>query len=78
MNDLQPALSIGLPSLLVILSWIHNNARLSRVEAASDATNRRMDELQRSMHSDMLTFRAAVLGELANMRERLASAEAHR
>ncbi len=78
MNNLQSALSIGLPSLLIILSWIHNNTRLSRVGAASDATNRRMDDLQRSMHSDMLSFQAAILGELANMRERIATAEAHR
>ena len=78
MNNLQSVLSISLPSLLVILSWIHNNTRLSRVEAASDATNRRMDELQRSMHNDMLSFQAAILGELANMRERIATAEAHR
>ncbi len=78
MNNLQLALSIGIPSLLVVLSWINNNTRLSRLESASDMNNRRMDDLQRSMHSDMLSFQAAVLGELANMRERLASVEAHR
>jgi hypothetical protein len=78
MTNAQFALSVSIPSLLVILSWIHNNTRLSRLEAASDAGMRRMDELQRSLHNDMLSFQAAVMGEIANMRERIAVVEARR
>ena len=85
MTNAQLVLSIGIPSLLVILSWLHNNTRLTRLEALMDSTTHRMDDLQRSMselqrglHNDMLSFQSAILGEIANMRERLAVVEARR
>ncbi len=67
MTNFQLILSISIPSLLVILSWIQNNTRLSRVEAAQDVTNRRIDDLQRTQHSDMLTL----LGEMGRVREEM-------
>lgn len=36
MTNLQLLLTIGIPSILVILSWMQSNQRLSRVEAALD------------------------------------------
>jgi hypothetical protein len=85
MTNAQLVLSISIPSVLVILSWLHNNTCLTRLEALMDSTTRRMDELQRSMselqrglHNDMLTFQAAILGEMANLRERVAAVEARR
>jgi hypothetical protein len=78
MTNVQFLLSIGIPSVLVILSWISNNTRLSRLETASDALQRRMDDFQRGMHNDMLSFQAALLGEMANLRERVAAVEARR
>ena len=89
MTNAQFALSVSIPRLLVILSWIHNNTRLSRLELASDVSNRRMDdlhremqsemrELQRGLHNDMLSFQSAILGEIANIRERVSVVEARR
>ncbi len=43
MTNLQLLLSIGIPSVLVILSWISNNQRLSRLEAGLDRTNGRLE-----------------------------------
>jgi hypothetical protein len=77
MTNAQFALFVSIP--------IHNNTRLGRLEVASDVGMRRMDELQRSMsdlqrrlHNDMLSFPSAILGEIANIRERVAVVEARR
>lgn len=56
MTDLQWVLSIGIPSLLVLLSWIQNNTRLTGLEASLDTDNRRIDKLQRSQHSDTISL----------------------
>ena len=71
------------PSILVVLSWIHNNTRLNRLEVGLDATNKRIDELNRRMddqvrgfHSDMMGFQAAILESNFQLRERVAVVEA--
>ncbi len=64
-----------IPSVLVVLSWIHNNTRLSRLEAGQDATNRRMDELVRGFHTDMMGFQASILEATFQIRERLTVVE---
>jgi len=78
----QFLLSGLIPSILVILSWIHNNTRLSRLEAGQDATNRRiddtnrrMDDLVRGFHADMMSFQASILEAIYQIRERLAVVE---
>ena len=83
MNDTQLALSIGIPSLLVILSWIHNNTRLARLESSSDATNRRVDEtnrrlddLIRGINTDMNSLRDSIHRDMIGLHERLAAVEA--
>jgi hypothetical protein len=49
MTNLQLLLSIGIPSILVILSWINNSQRLTRLEAGLDATNRRLDDTNKRL-----------------------------
>ena len=78
----QFLLSGLIPSVLVVLSWIHNNTRLSRLEAGLDATNhriedtnRRMDDLVRGFHTDMMSFQASILEAIFQIRERLAVVE---
>ena len=85
----QFLLSGLIPSVLVILSWIHNNTRLSRLEAALDAnarriddanrrlddTNRRLDDLVRGFHADMMSFQASILEATFQIRERLSVVE---
>ena len=43
MTNMQLLLSIGIPSLLVILSWISNNTRLANLEQRLDAGTNRLD-----------------------------------
>ena len=72
----QQILMSGLiPSVLVILSWLHNNTRLSRLESAQDATNRRLDEMVKNFHSDMMAFQASVLEANYQVRERVTKIE---
>jgi len=71
MTDLQLILTISIPSILVILSWINNNTRLSRLETAVDGNNKRIDDLQRSTHTDLINL----YNEVGKLRERIAQVE---
>jgi hypothetical protein len=71
----QFILSFSIPSVLVILSWIHNNTRLSRLEAGQDSTNKRMDDMIRGFHSDMVSFQASMLEAVFQLRERVSAVE---
>ena len=71
----QFILSFAIPSVLVILSWIHNNTRLSRLEAGLGTTNKRMDDMIRSFHSDMMNFQATLLEAVFQIRERVTVVE---
>ena len=72
MTNLQLLLSIGVPSLLIVLSWVTNNQRLSRLEAGLDATNRRLDDLRADTHMDALE----ILRSMTALHERVAVVEA--
>ena len=58
MTDIQLLLSIGIPSILVVLSWLSNNSRLSRLENRLDSTesrfDRRFDEIEKRLN-DIIT-----------------------
>ena len=43
MTNLQLLLTIGIPSLLVILSWISGSKRMERIEATMDANFGKVD-----------------------------------
>ena len=45
MTDTQLLLSIGIPSLLVVLSWINNNYRFTAIEKRLDDHDRRFVEM---------------------------------
>lgn len=61
MTDSQLFLSIGIPSFLIVLSWISNNVRFNGIDKRIDAVERRLDghekrfdELQSANHKDAL------------------------
>jgi hypothetical protein len=67
MTDVQLLLSIGIPSLLVVLSWISNGARHSATNARIDALERKFDSLNgrfdgviSAVHSDSLEIMRAI------------------
>ena len=67
----QLVLTVSIPSILVILSWIHNNTRLSRLENGQDNANKRLDEMVRGFHNDMMSFQASMLEAVFQIRERV-------
>lgn len=78
MTNIQLFLSVGIPSLLVILSWLSNNSRADRtdkrIEAVAgrvEAVAGRVDALAAQTHSDMLTL----LRAMTDLHERVAKVE---
>ncbi len=51
MTNLQLLLAIGIPSVLVILSWMQSNQRLSRVESALDKVSDDLRQFYRRSES---------------------------
>ncbi len=47
MTNLQLLLSIGIPSFLVVLSWLSNNSRLDAHDKRFDEMEWRLDEMER-------------------------------
>jgi DNA anti-recombination protein RmuC len=51
MTNLQLLLSIGIPSILVVLSWISNNSRLADHEKRFDSIDKRFDSVDKRFES---------------------------
>ena len=71
MTNLQLLLAIGVPSLLVILSWVSNNSRHDRTEARFDAVNKRFDDVIAANHKDALE----IMRSMTALHERVAVVE---
>jgi hypothetical protein len=82
MTNLQLLLTIGIPSLLVVLSWMSNNARFAanekRVDALEQKMDRKFDEVERrfqdvitAQHRDALE----ILRSMTALHERVAVVE---
>ncbi len=66
MTNLQLLLSIGIPSVLVVLAWLSNNARLA-------AHDKRFDDVISSQHRDALE----IMRNRTALHERVAVVEAN-
>jgi hypothetical protein len=64
MTNLQLLLSIGIPSILVMLAWLSNNARLS-------AHDKRFDDVISAQHKDALE----IMRNITALHERVAVVE---
>jgi hypothetical protein len=87
MTNLQLLLTIGIPSLLVILSWVQQSSRLSRLEASTDkgfeavdrkfeAVERRFEAFRDSIHGEMVALRDSIHRDMVPLHERVAIVEA--
>jgi hypothetical protein len=65
MSNLQLLLTIGIPSILVILSWVSNNARFA-------VHDKRFDDVISSQHRDALE----IMSNMTALHERVAVVEA--
>ena len=61
MNNTQLYLSIGIPTLTVVLAWLSNRSDINRV-------NDKVDKLGESLRTGMLAFRREVAAEMIAFR----------
>jgi hypothetical protein len=80
MTNLQLLLSIGIPSFLVVLSWLSNNARLAAHDKRFDEIDRRFEDISKrfdsvitSQHKDALE----IMRNMTALHERVAVVEAN-
>ncbi len=78
MTNLQLLLTIGIPSILILLTWLSNNTRFAAMEKRIDGVDGRIDKLSArvdaqgdSHHRDMLQIMQALTG----LHERVAVVE---
>jgi hypothetical protein len=75
-TNLQLLLSIGIPSLLIVLSWLQQGSRIGRLESA---LNRHADSVVRrfeSIRSEMVALRDSIHRDMVALHERVAVVEA--
>jgi hypothetical protein len=86
MNNIQLYLSIGIPSLLVVLNIIQAQRLNDKVDRLGERLNDRMDklgdalrgemnQLGNAMRGEMVTFRREVHGDLMMLHERVVKVE---
>jgi hypothetical protein len=86
MTNLQLLLTIGIPSLLVLLSWFQQNARLGRLEASYDkgfdsvdrrfeAMGSRFDSKFDGIRAEMVALRDSIHRDMVSLHERFAVVE---
>lgn len=63
--------SIGIPSLLVVLSWITNSTRLGNIERRLDAHDGRFNDVISNNHKDALE----IMRSMTALHERVAVVE---
>jgi hypothetical protein len=79
MNNNQLYLSIGIPSILIVLAWISNRSDVTalrgemiqlRKDIAADMT-----QLRKDIHNDMTQLRDAIHRDMISLHERVAIVE---
>ena len=71
MTNLQLLLTICIPSLLVVVSWLSNNVRLSRVEAEIISLRNEQINIRTEHHRDALEL----LRSMTQIHDRTATVE---
>jgi hypothetical protein len=68
MNNMQLYLSIGVPTLTVILAWLSNRSDINRlndkVDKLGDSLRSEMSQSADALRSEMIAFRREVHGDL--------------
>ena len=75
MNNLQLYLSIGIPSFLVILSWLSNRADIAALRGDMAALRGEMIAMRRDMNSEFTAFRREIYTEMVGLHERVVKVE---
>ncbi|MEO7028918.1 MAG: hypothetical protein ABI147_05905 [Acidobacteriaceae bacterium] len=76
MTNLRLLLTIGIPSLLVILSWLQQSSRLSRLEASTDKGFEAVERKFEAFRGEMVALRDSIHRDMVSLHERVAIVEA--
>ena len=83
MTNTQLLLSIGIPSLLIVLSWLANDKRFSLIESRMDRMESRLDGKTDRLEAKIDRFEAKLdhrfddlTGKIISLHERVAVVEA--
>lgn len=76
MTNLQLLLSIGVPSLLIVLSWIQRASRIARLEAVINRGFKDVDRRIESLCSALIALRDSIRRDMISLHERVAVVEA--
>jgi hypothetical protein len=68
MNNTQLYLSIGVPTLTVILAWLSSRSDMNRL-------NDKVDKLGESLRAEMIAFRREIHQDLMMLHERVVKVE---
>jgi len=79
MNNSQLYLSIGIPSILIVLAWISNRSdvialRAEMVQLRKDMAAY-MTQLRKDIHNDMTQLRDSIHRDMISLHERVAIVE---
>jgi hypothetical protein len=73
MNNSQLYLSIGIPSILIILAWISNRSDVTALRAEMiqfrKDMNAEMNQLRKDMHAEMTQLRKDLASDMAQLRD---------
>ncbi len=79
MNNTQLYLSIGIPTLTVILAWLSNRSDINRlndkVDRLGDSFRAEMISFRRESHEAMVGFRREIHEDLLMLHERVVRVE---
>ena len=69
MTDLQLLLSIGIPSLLIALNFLSNNARFNSMDKRMDGMDTRLSKLDSDLRDFRTEHRQDLLGIHADLKQ---------
>ncbi|HZL27402.1 MAG TPA: hypothetical protein VFC39_12835 [Acidobacteriaceae bacterium] len=79
MNNTQLYLTIGIPTLTVILAWLSNRSDINRLndkmDRLGDTLRGEIDKMGNSLRAEMIAFRREVHEDLLMLHERVVKVE---
>ena len=76
MTNTQLWIAVTIPSLLVVLSWIQQTTRMTRLGARGGELRREMVALRTDINRDMVALRDSIHRDMIGLHERVAGVEA--
>ena len=76
MTNTQFYIGIAIPSVLILLGWLHQNTRLQDLRGDVRDLRTEMTQLRVDINHDMVTLRDSIHRDMVPLHERMATVEA--